>query len=631
MPRASSVCGSLVPTQLLFGLRTYGVLSPKGVPDCRWQVTSDKLPPRNPTVRQASMENAFSQTSLRRFGSFELELRSGELRKQGVKIKLQDQPLQILAMLLEHPGQVVTREELRSRLWPADTFVDFDHGLNKAINKLREALGDSADNPRFIETLARHGYRFIGNFTSRPGRIESLAVLPLENLSRNPEQEYFADGMTEALISSLVRIGALRVTSRTTAMHYKGVRRHLREIAQELHVDGIVEGTVLRFGDRVRISAQLVDANTDTHLWAESYDRDLRDVLALQSEVAQAIAREVHIKLTPHDQAHLMRVQRVIPEAYESYLKGRQYWNGRSREGLGKAVQYFQEAISKDPTYAAAYAGLADALSIMGLWGLIDPKEGCGRARNLARQALEMDGALAEAHTSLAWATFNYDYNFSVAEAEFERSLELNPRSATTHHWFGMSLGAMGRYEEAYAELKRALRLDPHWSNVHFGLAFVYWTGHRYDQAIEECQKALELDPNSVHANVWLGVSYTAKTAYDLAIAAQRKAVELSKGTSVAVACLGEAYAAAGCYDEAQGILDLLTGELAKQRYVTPYFVARIYAALGKGDEAFRWLETAYAEHGDWLILLKVDPCFNGLHSESRFQNLLHRMNFPEV
>ena len=560
-----------------------------------------------------------------RFGLFEVDLRAGELRKQGVKIKLQEQPLQILAMLLEHPGQVVTREELRSRLWPADTFVDFDHGLNKGINKLREALDDSAESPHFIETLAKRGYRFMRDLQGSPGQIRSLLVLPLENLSHDPEQEYFADGLTEELITKLAKIGALRVLSRTTAMHYKGVRKPLPEIARELQVEGVVEGTVLRSGERVRISAQLIHAPTDTHLWAESYDRDLRDVLALQSEVAQAIARQVQVKLTPQEQTNFAQVHPVDPEAYEAYLKGRYHWNRRNREGFGKAGEYFQQAIAKDPTYAIAYAGLADCLSSLSLWGLVPPDEGCGKAKGLALQALEMDGSLAEAHTSLAWATMHYDYDFLAAEREFERSIELNPRYAMAHHMFGFCLALMGRYEEGYTELQRALRLEPHWSNIHFGLAFVYWSGRRYDQAIDRCEKALELDPNSVQALGWLGFSYTAKLMYEPAIAAIRRGVELSQRAPVPVAGLGEAYAAARRCEEARNILQ----ELSKQRHVPAYFVGRIYAALGERDEAFRWLEAAYRERGEWLVLLKVDPRFDSLRPDPRFQDLLRRMNFP--
>src|SRR6266853_5273233 len=281
------------------------------------------------------------QTTIR-FGVYEVDVRAGELRKQGVKVKLQEQPLQVLQILLENPGEMVTREALQQRIWPCDTFVDFDHGLYNAIKRLREALGDSADTPHYVETLARRGYRFIGRLdpasTSTPSPIRSLAVLPLENLSHDPEQEYFAEGLTEALITTLAKIGELRVVSRTSAMHYRGVRRPLREIAQELGVDAVVEGTVLRAGGRVRITAQLIDAAKETHLWAESYERDLRDVLALQSEVAQAIAREIRVKLTPVDQARFAEARPVDPEAYEAYLKGLYHWNKRNKEDLKKGI-----------------------------------------------------------------------------------------------------------------------------------------------------------------------------------------------------------------------------------------------------------------------------------------------------
>src|SRR6266481_3895169 len=295
-----------------------------------------------------------------RFAAFELDFRASELRKQGIKVKLQEQPFQILQVLLQRPGEIVTREELQQKIWPSDTFVDFDHGLYNAIKRLREALGDSAETPRFVETLSRRGYRFVGKIECEASQMRSLAVLPLENLSRDPEQEYFAEGMTEALITTLAKIGELRVVSRTSAMQYKGVHKPLREIARELEVDAIVEGSVLRAGRRVRITAQLIDAPKEMHLWAESYERDLRDVLTLQAEVAQAIAREIRVKLTPVDQARFAEVRAVDPDAYEAYLRGRYHWNRRSSEGLGKAIENFRQAVASDPTYASANAGLAD-------------------------------------------------------------------------------------------------------------------------------------------------------------------------------------------------------------------------------------------------------------------------------
>jgi len=567
------------------------------------------------------------QTTIR-FGVFEVDLRAGELRKQGIKVKLQEQPLQVLQILLENPGEVVTREELQQKIWPSDTFVDFDHGLYNAIKRLREALGDSAETPHYVETLARRGYRFIGRLdhapTSIPSSIRSLAVLPLENLSRDPEQEYFAEGMTEALITTLAKIGELRVVSRTSIMLYKGVRKPLREIAQELQVDAIIEGTVLRAADRVRITAQLIDAAKETHLWAESYERDLRDVLTLQSEVAQAVAREVQVKLTPQEQAHIAQVRRVEPEAYEAYLKGRYHWNGRP--GVRNSIEYFEQAIARDPTYAAAYSGLADCLSALSAWGVVPANEGCVKAKVLAEKALKLDPSLGEAHTSLALAAM-YDFDFSTAQREFERSIELNPRYATGHHLFGFYLGAMGRYEEAYTELQRAIRLDPLLGLTNAFLGYIYLYARRYDQAIEQFVKTIELDPNSAFAHGGLGWAYRCKSMHEPAIAAWEKAVELWHGPSP-LSWFGEAYAAAGRRDEAHKILEQLF-ELAKQRYVTPYGVARIYAALGMKEEALHWLETAYRQRAEWMVLLKVDPCLDDLRPDPRFEDLMRRMNFP--
>jgi tetratricopeptide (TPR) repeat protein len=389
-----------------------------------------------------------------------------------------------------------------------------------------------------------------------------------------------------------------------------------------------VEGTVLRANDRVRITAQLIDAARETHLWAESYERTLRDVLALQAELAQAIAHQIQVKLTPQERAIIAQVHPVHPEAYEAYLQGRYYWNRRSREGLGKAVKYFQQAVAKDSTNALAQAGLADCYTLLGQWGLVAPEEGCGKAKQLAVQALEIDRSLAEAHTSLAWATTWYDYDFSTAEKEFERSLELNPRYATAHSWFGFYLAMMGRYEEGYTEVKRAIRLDPLSTLIHFVMGCVYWSARRYDQAIEQCKKAIDLEPDNAFAHAVLGLAYVCKSLYEPAIAAVHKGVQRSQGASAFVAALGMIYAAAGYRDEALKALEQLQ-ELAKQAYVMPYLVARIYTALGDKDEAFRCLEASYRGHDGWMVCLKVDPHIDTLRSDPRFHDLLRRMNFP--
>jgi TolB-like protein len=347
------------------------------------------------------------------FGPFLLEVKEHRLVHEGRAIPLTGKAFETLRVLVERHGTLVSKRDLMNAVWPETTVEE--NNLDRSISAVRKALGKGATGQQYIETVPRVGYRFVarlsvrqanryrfsGTLAASPARIESLVVLPLENLSRDPEQEYFADGLTEALITSLAKIGALRVVSRTSAMQYKGVRKSLREIARELQVDGVIEGTVQRSGKRLRISAQLLHAPSDTHLWAESYDRDLRDVLALQSEVARAIANEVQVKLTPLDQARLAEVRRVNPEAFEANLKGRYHWNKRPVE-LGEASRYFQQAIAKDPTYAAAYAGLADCLSGLSAWGLVPANEGCVKAKGLAQRAIEMDHSSAEAHASLA-------------------------------------------------------------------------------------------------------------------------------------------------------------------------------------------------------------------------------------
>ena len=361
-----------------------------------------------------------------------------------------------------------------------------------------------------------------------------------------------------------------------------------------------------------------------THLWAESYERDLRDLLALQTELAQTIAREIQIKLTPMDEARLARIHPVDPEAYDAYLKGRYHWNRRPA-GLAEAMKYFELAIVKDPTYALAYAGLADGLCSLSAWGLVSANEGCIKARGLAQRALEIDHSLAEAHASLAYASI-YHHDFSTAEREFERAIELNPRYSPAHQQFGWYLCIMDRYEEAYTELQRAVRLDPLFSLNNAFLGFAYFYARRYDQAIEQLQRTLELDPNYGPALAFLGWAYSRRSLHDSAISTLRKACDLWPGGTV-IGMLGEAYAVAERRHEARKVLEQLE-QLSKQRYVTPYVVGRIYATLGQTDDAFRWLETAYQQRAEWMVLLKVDPVLDLLRPDPRFQDLMRRMNF---
>jgi tetratricopeptide (TPR) repeat protein len=393
-------------------------------------------------------------------------------------------------------------------------------------------------------------------------------------------------------------------------------------------VDAIVEGTVLRAGDRVRITAQLIDPVKEAHLWAESYQRPLRDVLDLQSEVAQAIARQVQVKLTPLEQAQFAQTHPVDPEAYESYLKGRYHWNRRSQDGLPKGVHYFQEAISKDQNFAAAYSGLADCFSGLTIYGFVAPDEGCAKAKESALRALELDPSLAEAHVSRGWVNTWYDFDFVAADREFERSIELNSRYAMAHGWFAFYLGLMGRYEEAYTECQRAIRLDPLSSVLQCYLACIYWMARRYDQAIEQLEKTMELDASFMWIHGWLGWAYLGKSMHQDAITAIEKGVQASPGSTLYLAALGEAYAAVGDQPKVQRILGQLK-EVSKQRYVTPYMLARISTALGDKHEALNCLETAYEERAPFMAFLKIDPQLDNLRSDPRFQNLLRRMNFP--
>jgi TolB-like protein len=573
------------------------------------------------------MQTATSSSQILRFGTFELDVRAGELRKGGVKIKLQEQPLRILEMLLARSGQLVTREELRSRLWPSDTFVDFDHGLNKAINKLREALEDSAENPRFVETVPKRGYRFTGEVGAETAAItiRSLLILPLENLSPDPEQGYFADGLAEALTTTLAKISALRVLSRTTAAHCKRTQKTLPQIAEELGVDGVVEGAVLRSDGRVRISVQLVHAPTDTHLWAESYDRDMRDILTLQAEVVAAIAKQIQAKLTPHEAAHLARIRPAVnPDAYEAYLMARHYWVQRTAEGLKKAADYFRQAIEKDPAFAPAHVGLADVCASAGFWGFAPPAEAAGKAKVLARKSLEIEET-GEGHAALGLATLWYDFDYTLAEKEFQCGIALCPDYPFAHMWYGHCLLCMDRLDEALAETRRALQLDPLSPIVHVCYQAALWFLRDWDGCIDACRTGLEINPDHPGIRWMLANALQTKGSHEEAIRERQRAVDTAPSSLLFLAELGESYAVAGMKSKALGILDQLHALLGR-KYVMPYWIALIHAALKDRDEAFRWLDAGLQERCAQLAYVKTDPRWDYLRPDPRFQNLLHRM-----
>jgi TolB-like protein/DNA-binding winged helix-turn-helix (wHTH) protein/Flp pilus assembly protein TadD len=642
------------------------------------------------------MEASMQSRRAIRFGVFEVDFAARELRKHGIRIKLRgEQPFQVLSILLEHPGEVITREELCKKLWPVDTFVDFEHSLATAIGKIREALGDSADNPRYIETVPRRGYRFIANLTvvsadppkkaeavtevvtqdilrtkdhgqvevagkaksqpwplawktpgfalvlvavilavwivhssgRPPTNIRSLAVLPLENLAGDASQDYFADGMTDELITDLGQIKALRVISRTSVMPYKRVRRSLPQIARELNVDAVLEGTVLRSGEQVRITAQLIQASADKQLWAESYEGDLHDTLALQKRVARDVAEQIRINLTPQEQAVLKNVNLVNPEAYEAYLKGRYFWNKRTADGLKKAIEYFNAAIEKDPTYAQAYSGLADSYALLGDWeyGLLSPKEALPKAKAAATKALELDNTLGEAHASLGFSLDLFDWSWETAEKEFRRAIELNPGYATAHHWYAWHLSEMGRNNEAIAEMRKAENLDPLSLIINADMAEELLIAHLYDDAIQQSRKTIEMDPNFPVAHYALGQAFVQKHMYSEAIAELKIARKLSGDSPICTSNLAYAYAVSGRRSEALEILNDLSKRSNKSSGAAE--IALIYVGLGENAQAMAWLEKAYSERFNPSILLR--PCFDPLRSDLHFQELVRRIGLP--
>jgi len=459
-------------------------------------------------------------------------------------------------------------------------------------------------------------------------RVGSLAVLPLENVSGDPEQEFFTDGMTDALIADLAQIESLRVISRTSVMRYKGARRPLPEIARELRVDAVLEGSVVRSGERVRITVQLIDALTDRHIWARSYQRDVCDVLALQSEVARAVADEIQLELSPREEARLRTVRRVDPAAHDAYLRGRHLWNRRSRASLAKALEYFQRAIDVDPTFAAAHAGIADAHSILATQNFTSPKDGFARARAAARRAIELDPELAEAHTSMAFVHSFHDWAWTEAEASYRRALESNPGYATARQWHAQQLTAEGRFDEALAEAKHALALDPLSPIIHSSVADVHFYRRDYDESLRALEYGLELDTGFSLLRQDMGRALLHLGRAEEAVAVWERTTGEMGGDPATSPILAYGYTFVGRRDEARAILGRLVAA-GKERHVSSWAVAAIHWGLGDLDAAFEWLERAFDERDRGMAWLKVHPRFEKLHDDPRFVSLLERMRFP--
>jgi TolB-like protein/DNA-binding winged helix-turn-helix (wHTH) protein/Tfp pilus assembly protein PilF len=621
-----------------------------------------------------------------RFAQFELDSRAGELRKDSHRIKLQEQPLQILAILLEHPGEVVTREELRLKLWPADTFVDFDHGLNSAVARLREALSDSAQRPKYIETVARRGYRFVGQLEEnntqaaalpsadkpretdlqQAGRMEklqnskrwlpllaamgmlavvsgayflrppagskaagkainSVAVLPFENAAPSPDTDYLADGITQSAIDHLSRLGNLKVISLGSVLRYRGRRDDSRQIGRDLGVRSVMTGKIDFRGDRMIVMAELIDTSDGTHIWGEQYNRKVSDIMSVQDDIAREIATKLEVRLSTQQENVLRRRYSQDFEAYQMYLRGRYYWNRRSQEDLQRGIAYFEQATERDPNNALAYAGLADSYFVRAISGALPTGDAMPKAKAAALKALELDNSLAEAHTSLAQITANYEWNWDKAESEYKKAIELNPNYSTGHHYYATFLMGMGRHQEAIAEMHRAQELDPLSPAIATFIAKAYCYAGKNDEAISQYHKVLESDPSFPMARSFLIHSLEQAGRLQEAVTQLKiEAAQSGRGQDQAEA-LDRAYRAKG----ATGYWTELLRQVEQGKDPgagSDLDIAAMYAKLGEKDHAFELLERAYTQHNMWLMNLKVDPRFDSLRSDRRYESLLHRM-----
>ena len=666
------------------------------------------------------------QQSIRFGEDFELDLRPRRLRRGSHVLKLERIPLEILILLLERRGEIVSRDEIVAKIWGNDVFLDTDNSIRGAIRKVRQALKDDPETPRFIQTVTGRGYRFIApiispeeehtteppkpeasivptgtrSFVSEPdswpqgrslglvdqeqertagqlpgtetarGQVRRrartwlfvglaslavvsilslfafwgwrtsrapavsqrktvLAVLPFDNLSRDPDQEFFSEGLTEEMIAQVGKLNRdrLRVVARSSVAKYKRSTLAAREIGKELNADYLVQGSVRRSSDRVRITVQLIQARDQTDVWTESYDRELKDVLTVQDSVVRSIASEIHIALTEEQEKRLAAPRQISPEAYEAYLKGRYYWNKRTGESMQKAEQYFEQAIDNDPTYAAAYSGLADCNSGLTWHGFKSPAEALPKAYAAARKALEINPESAEAHASLGLA-MSHRWDWTGAEAEFRRALQLDPQYANAHHWYGDYLSIRGRHDEALAEAKHALELDPLNLMISTWVGLRYYMARDYSRAIDQNRNSVELDPNFAAAHLLLGEDYLGAGLHSEAVNELKKAANLSGDSPLYTAQVAVALAVAGRNGDALRIAHELE-TISSKRYVSPYGLAQIYAASNKKEDTFKWLQAAYEDHAVWMGYLAVDPIFDRYRSDERFKDLLRRVGLP--
>jgi TolB-like protein/Tfp pilus assembly protein PilF len=567
------------------------------------------------------------------FGPFRLDPSGRVLFRGAQAVPLPPKAGEVLVLLLQRAGDVVAKDELLKQVWH-DAFVE-DGSLTRTISVLRRILGEGRNGQQYIATVSRRGYRFAAQVTqagpqpraSIPGKL-MLAVLPFENLSEDRTQEYFNDGLTEEMITQLSRLNPERlgVIARTSAMRYKGTKKSIKEIGAELGVAYVLEGSVRRALGRVRIAAQLIQVRDETHLWAQTYERSLVDILKLQSEVARAIAREIRVKLTPREERRLAASSAVSPQAYEAYLKGRHLWNRRTEDGMRKSIAHYEQAIRLYPQYAMAYAGVADSYVMLACRGMVPAKDTFRKAKEAARKAIDLDGELGEAHGSLAHVRL-HDWDWEGLEADFERAIDLNPAHAIVYYWYGEFLMSRGRPEEAIAVTQKAQQTDPLSPVIGSSLAMILYLARRYDQAAVVLERTREINPDHFLPHLRMGLIRIQQRKYDEAILELKTAVSLADQSTETLAALAMAYAAAGKKKPAQQILAKLQ-QLAGKRYVLPYNVAKIHAAGADRDKAFEWLERAYEGGNPDLIELNSEPIFDGLRGEPRFSDLMRRIGW---
>jgi TolB-like protein len=566
------------------------------------------------------LEDFRSSRTLVRFGEFELDQNAGELRRDGSKIRLQEQPLQILRILLEQPGRVVPREELQKRIWPSDTFVDFDHGINNAIKRLREALGDTAETPRFIETLPRRGYRFL-NAVATPNAEVSIAVLPFLSLSADPDNEIFADGICEEIISSLAQIKNLHVTARTSSFAFKGKHVDLRVIGEQLNVRTVMEGSVRKSENRLRITAQLVNAADGYHLWSETYDREMKDVFAIQEEIAKSIAQRLEVTLDSEQQP-LFRAGTDNLEAFKFYTQGRSLFFQRGMR-LVPSVEYFKKAVTLDPKYGLAWSGLADAYNMVGFYGLARPEACLPRAEEAAQRAIALDPLLAEAHTSLAMSHLFCDWDRSSAEREFLRSLELKPRNSLARIWYGMFFlhWVAGRFVEGLAQTKEAVQIDPLSAYARAMQSFTYLPVD-VDRSLATALETLQIEPNHFLGH-WAHLqALNLQGRFGEAAEVGESALKVSGRSGWMLASLARTYAQLGKRGDSEALYMELRWR-SKREYVAPAVLAYAAYAAGEQDEAIRCGQEAHAIGDPTLIAAKYWPDFADLRKDSRFAEIL--------